>query len=85
MFRRARGLEETDTPLLKGMHKTSHVPSASAERNLGQTYLLILESHPERQAATGTHPGDGDAVADIFESSSSSTGKQHFEIIPLAY
>ena len=31
------------------------------ERSLGQTHLLILESLPEREKATGTHIGNTDS------------------------
>ena len=61
----------------------------TAERNLGQTYLLILESHLERQATSGAYPRDRGAVADIFESSpySNNTGtmKYYSGFMPLAY
>lgn len=39
----------------------------SFERGLGQTYLLVLESLPERQEAAGTHPGDTDTGSSHFE------------------
>lgn len=88
MFRRAKELEGNRL-FLKRARETSHVLNPTAERNLGQTYLLILESHLERQAATGAHSGDRGAVADIFESLpySNNTGtiKYYSEFMPLAY
>ena len=75
--------------ILKWARETSHFLNPTAERNLGQTYLLILKSHLERQAATGAHPGDREAVADISESSpySNNTGtiKYYSGFMPLAY
>lgn len=50
--------------LIKGTHKTSYIPGpreeAVIERNLSQTYLLILKSLLEGQEAAGAHSGDID-------------------------
>ena len=70
-FQRARGLWETETPLLQGTHKISHAPAARAEaviwKTLDQIYLLIFESFLKRQEATGDHPWDTDANGSHLE------------------
>ena len=58
------------------------------ERSLSQAHQLILESLPERQEATGAHPGDidrGTAIFGSFYHVDSGAGKYHFGILSLAY
>lgn len=60
-----------------------------AVRSLGRTYLLILESLPEKQEATGAHAEAKTLLAAILGSLSyhGDTGveKCHSGILPLAY
>ena len=60
-----------------------------AVRSLDQTHVLILESLPEKQEATGAHTEAKTLVAAILGSLSShvDTGvdKRHSGILPLAY
>lgn len=67
-------VQRKQTPLLKGMHKLSHILSPSTEavvlkENMRSSYFLILESPPERQGATGNISGDIDAAAAFWGSS----------------
>ena len=59
------------------------------ERSLGQTHLLILERLPEREEATGAHPGDMDILPapmfwEVLLLHDTGAGKCPFEILPLA-
>ena len=60
-----------------------------AVRSLGQTHLLILESVPEKQEATGAHAEAKTLVAAILGSLSyhgdTAVDKCHSGILPLAY
>ena len=78
-FQRSQRAVGNRDSILKGCIQKSHMLQdpglkQSFERSLGQAHLLILESIPERQEATGAHPGDKD----------NGTGKHHFELRPLS-
>lgn len=57
------------------------------DRNLCQTYLLILEGLLERQGVTEAHLADTDAGGDshIWELSTADVGGSYFGTLPLAH
>ena len=63
-FRRARGLWEIDTSLLKDTHKISHVPGCIAEaviwKKLWSDQTADFRGFSERQETTGAHPRNTD-------------------------
>ena len=92
-FGRARGLWQTETPLLKDAHKISHVLGPRAEaviwKEPGSDPLANLRELPKRHEATGAQPGDTDTGSSQSGSSfyhkDTDADRYHFGILLLAY
>ena len=84
---------EIETPFLESTHEISHALGFRAEgiirKNLRQTHLLVLESFPERQKATGVHyrytDADSSDYGPSFYHVGNGAGKCHCGILPLAH
>ena len=78
------GLRETETPLLEGTHRISCLPGPGAKssdlvRDLGQTYLLVLQGLLQRQGSGyGSLCGTLVVVALVILTGVSPLGGCHF-------
>ena len=71
MHRSSTGLEETETPLLEGAHRLSCALGPRANqvlhKNLGQTYLRVLEGLLGKQRVAVARFGDRTLEAEVSE------------------